>query len=954
MDKTSMIIIITLCRGIKLESGLNKKEILEVLGEFKNDEVLFVEQFIQFTKNQTIIDLLLPFNNFEDKSFLKYLESVNYHSFPIQLSYLGINKKQIIMTYFYLNRMKTELPNRTLTEEQFFVVNTNENLVVNAGPGTGKTTTACTKAYQLSKKGRKVLFISYTNAAVKEDKIRMLEYPYEKENIIFSTIDSLAGKICASILDSYDHNIREAISKIESKNRIPFKLNDVIIDEAQDIDNLRFELIFKMLIYGYFETLTIFGDPRQRIKSGAGLWYYDMWKNTKNNLYYSYGVNIDVIKVGFTYSQRFNNSDILDLVNNLSQIRQEIHYQLVSGKQIETNPAICIMNNGLDEIVKFIEEKISIGYKYSDFMFISPSINSDNKTSKNCQKVSSYLRYANIPCKNESQGSFHPNAILFTTIQSSKGKEAEFIFLLGMNNYSNNFNMIPKDEIESLIFVAHSRAKTKIIYVIDGYELFLPKGVSKKYLDTSNFNTSMIKENFVEDNEDLDFKFSISSLSDDHDLNKLLQTNNYTLNKQSINYNFQKMPERTDCLDFYGIITGLVIGIFCTMEIPDCIVRYLNGKYIVISDSEYDKMKKYNPDFINGFNILSNTLIIKKSEKIEIDEYLYLLQKPILEMTMEDFYKLAEIFVKITCGFKIFYNKNLGDELIQYWRYNAREIISKFGEIIGVEISVKYENIIGSIDLLTEEYIIELKTCNEDSYSDSMQVWLYKSCMNTKRIPIVLNLNKKTCNQIISNRNIDSWRYILSKFCQLKISQYTLNEKLNKLDSKNTFLQQNIFCVDTEFNTQISGEYSIFEISIFNCNDPFRSIISIVNNGIFNKIPCIEWLDIEENLYIDSPNIDTIRILFSKLIFIYPETPIIYYYSANTDISWLINKISTTNVDLSNLIKMQGYYESNIKKSKLIDLYNYIVDFIETRNELKHHTAFSDTIMLYEILLLIK
>ena len=256
-------------------------------------------------------------------------------------------------------------------------------------------------------------------------------------------------------------------------------------------------------------------------------------------------------------------------------------------------------------------------------------------------------------------------------------------------------------------------------------------------------------------------------------------------------------------------------------------------------------------------------------------------------------------------------------------------------------------NIVGSIDILTESSIIEIKTKQEIDESDFLQVHLYNVLLPGREY-YVLNLNKKICRSVKSNRIYDSWKYILNKYIQIYISQIEINIIINKRSKKQNFNKENVFCIDTEFNPKnLNKPQSIFEISIYNYNDPYNSIITIVNNCEDNRKFCKEWLEVSDRLYDDSPNINYIKVIFENLTKIYNDIPTLFYYVAEVDISWSYN---TNNIDLSKKINRKGFYESSHKICKLIDIYNSSVNFISTRGELEHHTALSDTIMLYEIL----
>lgn len=947
-DKFSLSLIATICRNLKLTSSLSKEEILLILGgQVSQEEIEFVKRYKTIMKSPEIAQLILQYARHDDGDMLKYLESINYTSFLVPMTYLGTSdRKEKIMTFFYISSLRTNLPTRVITHEQQEVIRLRSFTIVNAGPGTGKTTCGCIKAFTLQHEG--VIFSSYTNAAVKEIKVRMYEFPINKKKILFSTIDSLAAKICHGISESYDENIRNAITIIEKRGRLDLDYRHVILDESQDIDNLRFELIAKMYINDYFDSVTIFGDPRQKINSNAGGWYNKIWVDSQSGYCNIYSNRIKVKRIGFTYSQRFHNKNVLDLVNDLSLRRPEIHHKLESNNIIFSSTPITLYNVNIESnFLRIISTLISDGTKYSDIMVISPSIEADNKTSMSVKKLESLLRYNNIPCKIDSQGSYHSDGILFSTIHSAKGKEADYVFIVGMNNYTNSFSMIPFDEAESLIYVAHSRARKGIIYLFDQPSISLPRGIKESDIHCDDIIGQIrvhSEDQFCETK-----KLIVSSLCKDHNLNKLLTINNYRLISDQSEFNFEEMPERNEPYDFYGILVGMMVSIFCTMELPHVIKIFILNKFIVVEDKDYEEMKRNDILFFNGtiFGETDEKVYIKESQFVLLQDIKLIYQKDINELTIEDFYNLVVFLVQIQHGYKIFHKSLFNPDLIPYCKNIASEIVNRFGIVIGTEVNVKMDNIVGSIDILTETSIIEIKTKQEVDESDFLQVHLYNILL-PGRDYYLLNLNRKICRKVRSNRIDDSWNYILSKYIQIYVSQIEINIILGKRLKKDSFNRENIFCIDTEFNTSnLNKQESIFEISIYNYNDPYSSIISIVNNGEINRSFCKEWLEVSDRLYDNSPNIDFIKLTFENLRRIYNEVPTLFYYVADVDISW---SYGTNNIDISKKINRKGFYESSHKICKLVDLYNSAVNFISMRGELKHHTALSDTIMLYEII----
>lgn len=364
---------------------------------------------------------------------------------------------------------------------------------------------------------------------------------------------------------------------------------------------------------------------------------------------------------------------------------------------------------------------------------------------------------------------------------------------------------------------------------------------------------------------------------------------------------------------------------------------------------------------------------MKKEFEECIDEIRNFYIKPISELTIEDIYRITVIYIEITSGYEHIHESSYDRNLIPYWKQIADIITFNFGKVTS-EFKIRYNDVIGSVDLLNENYVIELKTKNEVETQDGIQAHLYQCMLYDKnrenygenygenRMTILLNLNTRTCHKITSNRNYEYWLYITNKFVEITINQAHLNDIISNSDQYVKIDRQNIFCVDTEFNPNLSEERfdntdpnAIFEISIFNYNDPFRSILQVVNNTGLNRNFAVKWLEIDEKLYDESPNILGVKRMFRKVLQLYNDKPLLYYYIAKMDVSWSCDIADT--YDLSNFITNLCLRKGtliNSNKAKLIDYYNSHVDFISFRTHLKPHTALSDTIMLYEIMKTLK
>jgi hypothetical protein len=136
-------------------------------------------------------------------------------------------------------------------------------LLVDAGPGTGKTAVACRRVAWLIDKSdvspSNVWLISFTRTAVREIRNRIGHYlqdPADLWSVRIATLDSQAWAIQsgfdakASLTGSYEENIahvRELILKHEGVFEYLASVEHLLIDEAQDIVGVRADLLLDLI-----------------------------------------------------------------------------------------------------------------------------------------------------------------------------------------------------------------------------------------------------------------------------------------------------------------------------------------------------------------------------------------------------------------------------------------------------------------------------------------------------------------------------------------------------------------------------------------------------------------------------------------------------------------------------------------------------------------------------------
>jgi len=973
----------------KSKESLNNRDIFFILSLrsiFPSPKIKKSEAELFLTSNITSKehDLLYRWNNthislsntlyseYTPSDLKQLLELKTHHTFPIPLELLGKKSKELLLSYYFIKGYQIEYKPPIFTNEQLQVINHIESqipymIVTNSGPGTGKTSCANERAYRL--RHEKVLLISYTNEAINENYIRFKEYPKLKgiigkkkynRQINIATTDSLAGFLTYTGENTninYDTQIRKAITLLQnSKPRIHY--DHIIVDESQDIDNLRAELILTYFHKTNAKSICIFGDPRQQIKSNSGQWYIDLWTNKASF--------INITRIGLSQTHRFKNKRILDLTNDLSRRRTNIHHELSCETLTESQTPIQIlsMENSRDDYqLKIIATYIknlhdNDNVPYSEIAVVGPSLVKDNKTSGMAKRICSVFRDSELPCYTKSEGSYLPDAILFSTIHSIKGKEFDYLFIYGMSNFTDVYHMIPYSEAESLIYVLHSRARKQMYYFCPINNFQLPRGVLPSYTNIHEFK---IPEIVYQEPENIykDKYSSVTDLVSDFNITKFLMTNQFYLYEEEI-FHITHLSQRPKDIDprFWGVICGMIIEMILNDKYPSICRDFASRNYEVVSGKEYSKLLSQgqiiagkNPD--TGRTVISNDGV----NILHVEEVLRLrslILKNISDLTGSDIIFLARIYDFIISGTMMDRTEiNIQEDFLKV----AKSIEEKFGPSIDTEVQVSGFEICGAIDSIHEKYIIEFKTkIGSFTNEDKLQVWLYHIMYkNMEKIPILVNLQNGTCSVVKSNRTMSEWKYMLNSYVQLKTHCDLVTKRSNKIKSLNpNYIKPqypiNTFVIDTEF----TGDQShIFDIAIVNINDPYRSILQTVKIPDMYIPNAIAWSPmISRSLLENSYSINEIKRMLLKITELNPKSQLILcYYICNVDCSWCPEaKAIDLGANAKKYGKKNGIFLSGSQPPKLTDLYGSVAMPLDFQSHLKPHTALSDTLILYELL----
>ena len=460
--------IIASMRGVSLPSGLTKPRIASIICDIAPEEKA---RAMEIKALAATIERSLP-DEFKEYSAVEFRTMVSvFNDVPIEgISYFSSNVKGTIAA---LRSHMVPFRRPLMNERQKEVVDAMGVTIVNAGPGTGKTTIACEKAFTLSSEG--VLLISYTNEAINEIYRRLHLYPGHVgmigrrsggKKINVSTIDSIASFVLGkSEVKEYrphqtDHSssISAATDAIMSGDVRRFYDDEgkvlfqhVIVDESQDISDDRASLVIEIFKALKMKSLTILGDPRQRLSRTCGQWYLDMWTAPGEQR-----------KVSLNISHRFTNQRILDVTNRLSALRPEYHVQLESSHDL------------VDEGPITIQGHCSTTAGAAVALTVDPSTRVGSLVAECVEE----LQRSGVATYMRSDGAFKTKGTLITTIHSVKGKEFNEIMCIGLDDIRGKFSHIPRDEMLSLMYVLHTRARSKIRYISSSSTFSPPEGIS--------------------------------------------------------------------------------------------------------------------------------------------------------------------------------------------------------------------------------------------------------------------------------------------------------------------------------------------------------------------------------------------------------------------------------------------------------------------------------------------
>lgn len=353
-----------------------------------------------------------------------------------------------------------------VSEEQQHIINhivAGHNVVVDACAGSGKSTTILSMARCVPQ--LRVLQITY-NSELRKDVKHQIEQ-LGISNVKVHTFHSLAVRYYL-VSAHTDTGIRKILfDNMPPREPIPH-FHIVVLDEAQDITYLYFQLMvkftldmnqpFQLMVLGdYMQGLYQFkGADTRFLTQCARLW-------ASHPLLSSRIFHHNTLKTSYRITNQ-----MAGFVNNVMLGNTRLH----ACK--EGTPVIYIRNNrrNMENIVIYqIQQLIQSGESPSDIFVLGASVKG---VRSNIRKLENVLVESGIPChvpmfeNDKIDERVMHGKVVFSTFHSVKGRQRKHVFVTGFdNNYFQHYaGNLPKHICPNTLYVGCTRA-THQLYVLE-------------------------------------------------------------------------------------------------------------------------------------------------------------------------------------------------------------------------------------------------------------------------------------------------------------------------------------------------------------------------------------------------------------------------------------------------------------------------------------------------------
>jgi len=535
------------------------------------------------------------------------------------------------------------------SQEQMEVINhvkLGKNVIVDACAGSGKSTTILSMATEMPE----TQFLQMTYNSMLRCEVKEKVANLGLKNIQVHTYHSLAVKYYLPTAHT-DTGIRHIIlDDRPTTTKLP-KFDVVVLDEAQDMTFLYFQLVVKMIKdMNHKIQLLILGDYLQGLYEFKGA--DTRFLTHANEIWSDFPAlkSQDFEKCLLKTSYRITKS-MADFVNNIMLGEERLLAQKEGG------PVIYIRNSrkNMEKIVtahilRLLQEEDT---NPSDIFILGASVKGPNS---NIRKLENALSSRGIPCHvpmfetDKIDERVIEGKVVFSTFHSVKGRQRKYVVVVGFDNGYMDFyaRNLPKTRCPNTLYVAATRATTGMLllennqFSTDRPLEFLKMGhhemIKQPFIDFRGLPQSIFYEKHAENNIQEIFTHHVTPT----DLIKFISE--------------QILENVTPILDRIFVQETEP---HMVIEMPN-VVRMSTGLYEEVSDLNgiaiptiyYDYLGKTNPKFTNrGTNILYDTIEYNCTNIIKPNEHEFLKdifrELPRQNAAIQDYLYLSNVYVSV-------------------------------------------------------------------------------------------------------------------------------------------------------------------------------------------------------------------------------------------------------------------------------------------------------------------
>lgn len=353
----------------------------------------------------------------------------------------------------------------TASKEQKNIVDTvkNNNIIINAVAGSGKTTTVC--LIGKSQPNKKILLLTY-NKRLKHETAKRVKNN-DIDNVYVYTYHSFCCNQC-HVLGNNDEMIEETLKKYKVGHKmtpISFNYDIIIIDEAQDLTPLYVKLIQMIILYCKKKSIfCVMGDVKQTIYDFNGA--DSRFLTLADQFFISNTLPWKRLKLSTSYRLTPQLANFI----NKCVLKEDL---IIPGRSSGIKPRYIFCDAfshvPIRELTHHYLEKF--GYNYDDIYVLAPSIQSDLSPVKTF--ANNLSANHNIPIfipqsdndKIDSQSA--KNKLVFATFHQAKGLERKCVILFGFDNsyyyyYNNDGN---REQCPNEMYVALTRCSERMTII---------------------------------------------------------------------------------------------------------------------------------------------------------------------------------------------------------------------------------------------------------------------------------------------------------------------------------------------------------------------------------------------------------------------------------------------------------------------------------------------------------